>query len=67
MLDYFEREVKILQQLDHPKIPKYIDYFVSDSNNNSYYQITSRESCIWFVGIMIMAKIVRSFDQQNLQ
>lgn len=43
-LDYFEREVKILQQLDHPKIPKYIDYFVSDSNNNSYYQITSGES-----------------------
>ena len=43
-LDYFEREVKILQQLDHPKIPKYIDYFVSDSSNNSYYQITSGES-----------------------
>ena len=43
-LDYFEKEVKILQQLEHPQIPKYIDYFVSDSSNNSYHQITSGES-----------------------
>ena len=43
-VDYFEREVNILQQLDHPKIPKYIDYFVSDSSNNSYHQIKLGES-----------------------
>jgi serine/threonine protein kinase len=43
-LDYFEREVNILQQLDHPQIPRYLDYFVSDNSNHSYYQITSGES-----------------------
>ena len=43
-IDYFEREVKILQQLDHPKIPRYIDYFVSDSSKDSYHQIASGES-----------------------
>ena len=26
-IELFEREAKILQQLDHPAIPKYIDYF----------------------------------------
>ncbi|WP_026082645.1 serine/threonine protein kinase [Mastigocladopsis repens] len=29
-LKLFEREVQILQQLDHPRIPKYIDYFCID-------------------------------------
>jgi eukaryotic-like serine/threonine-protein kinase len=26
-IDLFEREAKILSQLNHPAIPKYIDYF----------------------------------------
>ena len=27
VLEMFEREASILQQLDHPRIPSYIDYF----------------------------------------
>lgn len=30
-LEMFEREAKILQQLDHPRIPTYIDYFSSET------------------------------------
>jgi serine/threonine protein kinase len=32
-LKLFEREAQILQQLDHPRIPKYIDYFAIDDQN----------------------------------
>lgn len=31
-LEMFEREAKILQQLDHPRIPSYIDYFSSGTS-----------------------------------
>ncbi len=44
--EYFEREAQILQQLDHPKIPKYLNYFVSDKENN-YYQINPSQSCLF--------------------
>jgi serine/threonine protein kinase len=30
-IDLFEREAQILSQLDHPAIPKYIDYFTIDT------------------------------------
>ncbi|MGK7896075.1 MAG: serine/threonine protein kinase [Xenococcus sp. (in: cyanobacteria)] len=29
-LELFEREVKVLKNLNHPKIPKYLDYFILD-------------------------------------
>ncbi len=37
-IDLFEREAKVLAQLQHPAIPKYIDYFAIDTaNNRSFY------------------------------
>ena len=38
-LDLFEREAKILSQLDHPSIPHYIDYFEIKSENNSCFYL----------------------------
>ncbi|AKG21093.1 serine/threonine protein kinase [Calothrix sp. 336/3] len=32
-LKLFEREAQILQQLDHPRIPQYVDYFCIDDRN----------------------------------
>ncbi|HLO88865.1 MAG TPA: serine/threonine-protein kinase [Nostocaceae cyanobacterium] len=32
-LKLFEREAQILKQLDHPRIPRYIDYFCIDDRN----------------------------------
>ena len=37
-LEFFEREARVLQQLKHPNIPQYIDYFIYDSNEDIYYQ-----------------------------
>ena len=37
-LELFEREARVLQQLKHPNIPQYINYFIYDSNKNIYYQ-----------------------------
>ncbi len=34
VLEMFEREARILQQLDHPRIPSYIDYFSLDSGGS---------------------------------
>jgi eukaryotic-like serine/threonine-protein kinase len=33
-IELFEREAKILQQLNHPAIPKYIDYFQIETKND---------------------------------
>lgn len=39
-LELFEREAKILQQLNHPAIPSYLEYFQIDTNNNrSFYLV----------------------------
>lgn len=38
-LDLFEREAKILSQLDHQSIPHYIDYFEIKSENNSCFYL----------------------------
>ncbi len=37
ILELFEREANILQNLNHPYIPKYIDYFTEETNDNVYY------------------------------
>jgi serine/threonine protein kinase len=37
-LELFEREAQILQQLQHPQIPRYLDYFVvDDERDRSFY------------------------------
>ena len=38
-LELFEREAKILQQLNHPAIPSYLDYFQIDANNNRAFYL----------------------------
>lgn len=38
-LELFEREAKVLSQLDHPAIPNYIDYFQTDTAENRWFYI----------------------------
>ncbi len=38
-IELFDREAKILSQLDHPSIPKYIDSFQVDTENDRQYYI----------------------------
>ncbi|MBE9045075.1 serine/threonine protein kinase [Pleurocapsales cyanobacterium LEGE 10410] len=38
-IELFEREAKILQQLNHPAIPKYIDYFQVETASEVYFYI----------------------------
>jgi Protein kinase domain/Ankyrin repeats (3 copies) len=38
-IDLFEREAQILSQLDHPAIPKYIDYFTIDTPTDRNFYI----------------------------
>lgn len=38
-LELFEREGKVLSQLNHPAIPKYLDYFQLDTNENRSFCI----------------------------
>ena len=33
-IELFEREARALQQLSHPSIPRYIDYFEEDALND---------------------------------
>ena len=48
--DFFEkREVKTLIQLNHPNIPRYMDYFVSDNEDNFYFPMISQKSLQDFV------------------
>ena len=41
-IELFEREAKILSTLDHPAIPKYIDYFYIDHNANRNFYIVQQ-------------------------
>lgn len=41
-IELFEREAKILQQLDYPAIPKYIDYFQVETDDNVYFYIVQQ-------------------------
>lgn len=38
-IELFEREAKILQHLSHPSIPKYLDYFQVESDDNVDFYI----------------------------
>ncbi len=39
LLELFEREAKVLANLDHPAIPKYIDYFQSDTPSDRRFYL----------------------------
>lgn len=41
-LELFEREAKILSQLHHPAIPRYIDYFQIDTQSDRYFYIVQQ-------------------------
>lgn len=38
-LDLFEREARVLSYLDHPAIPKYLDYLEIDSSDTYYFYL----------------------------
>lgn len=38
-LELFEREAQVLESLDHPAIPRYLDYFQVDTAYNRYFYI----------------------------
>jgi eukaryotic-like serine/threonine-protein kinase len=38
-IELFEREARVLSQLDHPAIPSYIDYFQVDNDNDRQFYI----------------------------
>ena len=41
-LELFEREAKILENLDHPGIPRYIDYFEEDTDADRSFYLVQR-------------------------
>ncbi|MFN5727083.1 MAG: serine/threonine protein kinase [Pseudanabaena sp.] len=42
MLELFEREARVLSQLDHPAIPRYLDYFQSDRDRDRDFYIVQQ-------------------------
>lgn len=41
-IELFEREAKILQQLNHPAIPKYIDYFQIETEGDRFFYLVQQ-------------------------
>ncbi|AFZ26488.1 protein kinase family protein [Cylindrospermum stagnale PCC 7417] len=41
-MELFEREAQILSQLNHPAIPRYLDYFQIDTNSNRSFYIVQQ-------------------------
>ncbi|MEL6441641.1 MAG: serine/threonine-protein kinase [Cyanobacteria bacterium J06621_8] len=39
LVELFEREVKVLKNLDHPRIPKYLDYFSVDTERDRQFML----------------------------
>ncbi|MFN9857879.1 MAG: protein kinase domain-containing protein, partial [Pseudanabaena sp.] len=42
VLELFEREAKVLAQLTHPAIPRYLDYFQIDHENDRDFYIVQQ-------------------------
>lgn len=42
VLELFEREARILSQLNHPGIPRYLDYFQVKKRRNSYFYLAQQ-------------------------
>lgn len=42
LLELFEREARILSQLNHPGIPRYLDYFQVNKRRNSYFYLAQQ-------------------------
>ena len=42
VLELFEREAKVLSQLDHPAIPRYLDYFQIDTDRDRDFYIVQQ-------------------------
>lgn len=42
VLELFEREVQILAQLNHPAIPRYLDYFHIDKRRNRFFYLAQQ-------------------------
>ena len=42
VLELFEREAKVLAQLDHPAIPRYLDYFQIDTDHDRDFYIVQQ-------------------------
>lgn len=38
-IELFEREARVLQSLEHPAIPRYIEYFTVDTADNRYFYL----------------------------
>ena len=41
-IELFEREAKILQQLNHPAIPQYLNYFKTETESDLYFYIVQQ-------------------------
>ncbi|MDY6898561.1 MAG: protein kinase, partial [Cyanobacteriota bacterium] len=41
-MELFEREAKILAQLNHPAIPQYLEYFEADTDGEKYFYIAQQ-------------------------
>ncbi len=50
VLDLFEREARVLRALDHPSIPRYLDYFEEDTDNDRRFYIVQASLQIAFMG-----------------
>ena len=72
-IELFEREAKILQQLNHPAIPKYRDYFQVETEGNVYFylvqQLAPGQSLAYLVsqGWIPEDKVVRDIAEQILE
>jgi eukaryotic-like serine/threonine-protein kinase len=60
-LELFEREAQVLAKLDHPAIPKYIDYFAIDTPQNRSFYIV-----IKFLMFLVRVELVLRIWQKIL-
>ncbi|TVQ22949.1 MAG: serine/threonine protein kinase, partial [Leptolyngbya sp. DLM2.Bin15] len=53
VLELFEREAQVLANLDHPRIPNYIDYFNVDSVSDRLFYLAQELA----VGLSLQARV----------